>query len=78
MTTLSSVKVTAVSLSCAAGSTLDNIEETSTGSSGLQNLGNGYYAYVWKTSKDYAGSCKTLKLDLGEGITRNAAFKLTK
>jgi len=43
VTTLTSVGVTASSLSCARGSTPDEIEEYAAGGSGLQNLGNGYY-----------------------------------
>ena len=34
---------------------------------GLQNLGDGYYQFDWKTPKSYAKSCKTLRLDLAEG-----------
>ncbi|MBI5652889.1 MAG: PxKF domain-containing protein [Chloroflexi bacterium] len=69
VTNLSStvVKVTAIGLSCAAGTTTDQIEEYAAGESGLQNLGNGYYQWNWKSPKTYANSCKTLKLDLGEG-----------
>ena len=40
-----------------------------------QNLGNGYYPFNWKTSKSYAGSCKTLLLNLGDGTSRTAAFQ---
>ena len=64
---LASVKVTVVSLSCTIGATSDAIEEYAAGSSGLQNLGDGYYQWNWKTPTSYANSCKTLKLDLGEG-----------
>jgi hypothetical protein len=63
----SSVKVTVTSLACSAGTTLDLIEEYAAGGSGLQNLGNGYYQWNWKTPTIYAYSCKTMKLDLGEG-----------
>ena len=45
----------------------DLIEEYATGNSGLQNLGNGYYQWNWKSPTTYVNSCKTLKLDLGEG-----------
>jgi Putative Ig domain/Beta-propeller repeat len=68
---LGSVKVTVVDLSCSLGSTTDQIEEYSAGGSGLQNLGDGYYQFNWKTPKAYAESCKQMKLDLGEG----AAFE---
>lgn len=64
---LSGVTVTAISLSCPAGATQDQIEEYSSGSSSLQYLGDGYYQWNWKSPTTYAGSCKTLKLNLGEG-----------
>ncbi len=64
---LASVTVTAVSLSCSLRTALDQIEGYSAGGTGLQNLGDGYYQYNWKTPKSYADSCKTVKLDLGEG-----------
>jgi hypothetical protein len=64
---LSDVTVTANNLSCEAGTTGDAIEEYVSGGSGLQNLGDGYYQWNWKTPRDYANSCKTLSLDLAEG-----------
>jgi hypothetical protein len=77
VTTLTSVTVTVTSLACSAGATPDAIEEYVAGSSGLQNLGNGYYQFNWATPKSYAGSCKTLKLNLGEGAgqQRTALFQ---
>jgi len=68
ITDLTSVTVTAVNLPCQAGETTDPIEEYATGESGLQNLGDGYYQWNWKTPKSYANSCKTMRLDLGEGV----------
>jgi hypothetical protein len=62
------------------GSTVDAVEEYSTGSSGLQNLGDGYYQWNWKTAKAYAGSCKTMSLRL-DGLDiapHDALFKFTK
>jgi hypothetical protein len=75
VTNLTSVTVTVKTLSCSAGTTPDQLEEYATGSSGLQNLGNGYYQFNWKTPKAYANSCKTMHLDMGEGITRQALFQ---
>jgi hypothetical protein len=50
------------------------------GDSGLQNLGDGYYQFNWKTPKIYANSCKTLRLSLGEGsgFEHTALFKFIK
>jgi hypothetical protein len=78
VTNLSSVKVTAVSLACPLGATADLIEEVAAGASGLQNLGGGYYQFNWKTPTNYAKSCKTMQLDLGEGQPRTALFQFTR
>jgi len=76
--TLAGVQLSVASLSCSFGSTPDAVEEYASGDSGLQNLGDGLYQYNWKTSTTYAGLCKTLQLELGEGLYRTAAFEFTK
>ena len=48
------------------------------GASGLQNLGDGNYQLNWKSPTSYAGSCKRLRLDLGDGSSHTADFKFTK
>ena len=78
ITTLTGATVTAASLSCSAGTTTDLIEEYASGASGLQNLGDGYYQWNWKTPTSYAASCKTMKLDLGEGLFHTALFQFKK
>lgn len=78
VTNLTSVTVTAVSLACDQGTTTDQMEEYASGSSGLQNLGDGYYQLNWKTPKSYANSCKTLRLNLGDGLAHEILFKFTK
>jgi photosystem II stability/assembly factor-like uncharacterized protein len=80
VTNLTSVVVTAETLTCPLGTTPDQVEEYATGNSGLQNQGNGYYQFNWKTPKTYANSCKTMKLDLGEGpgMERTALFQFPK
>jgi hypothetical protein len=75
VTTLTTVSVTVVSVACTAGQTRDEVEEYATGASGLQNLGSGEYQFNWKTPKAYAKSCKTMRLDLGEGALRTANFQ---
>jgi hypothetical protein len=72
------VQVSAASLSCSFGTTPDAVEEYASGSSSLQNLGDGFYQFNWATPKSYAGSCKTLQLNLGEGLYRTAAFQFTR
>ena len=78
MTDLTSVAVSATSLTCDLGITDDQIEEYSSGQTGLQNLGDGYYQYNWKTPKTYAKSCKTLHVDLGNDVEITAAFRFAK
>jgi predicted outer membrane repeat protein len=80
VTNLADVTVTAASLACSAGTSPDQVDEYATGESGLQNLGDGYYQWNWKTPKSYANSCKTLNLDLGEGASNEhtALFQFNK
>jgi hypothetical protein len=78
VTSLGSARVTVTSRSCALGTTDDLIEETVTGTSGLQNKGDGYYQLNWKSPKGYAKSCKTVHLDLGDSITHDAYFDFKK
>jgi hypothetical protein len=72
------VSVTVVGSACDLGETSDQLEEYATGESGLQNLGDGNYQFNWKTPKSYAGSCKTLKLDVDDGVEHTAEFRFTK
>jgi hypothetical protein len=49
--------------------------EISTGSSGLQYLGDGTWQVNWKTLKSYAGQCRTMSLNLNDGgAGRTAVF----
>ena len=69
----------AVSMFYSTGTiTTDQIEECSSGASDLQNLGDGTYQLNWKTPTSYANSCKTLKLDLGDGFFHTALFQFKK
>jgi hypothetical protein len=43
------------------------VEEYASGSSGLQNQGNGYYQFNWKTPGNYASSCKRISLEFVPG-----------
>jgi hypothetical protein len=65
--------VSSVDRPCGAVGLPDSIE-TYTGNSGLQNLGDGYYQWNWKTPKAYARTCRTAQLDLGESELHTAAF----
>ena len=77
VTTLTKAVVSVGTLNCTSAST-DTVEEYAAGNSGLQNLGGGYYQFNWQTPTSYAGSCKTMKLDIGDGVTHQALFKFTK
>ena len=72
---LESVSMSAVGMACTLGDTPDEVEEYTAGKSGLQNLGDGYYQWNWKTPKSYRNSCKILKLQLGDGIEHEALFR---
>jgi hypothetical protein len=80
ITDLTNVTVKASSLSCNLGTTTDLVEEYATGSSGLQNLGGGYYQFNWASPTGYARSCKTVTVSLGEGsgASHIALFQFTK
>jgi hypothetical protein len=79
VTTLASVNVTAASLTCAQGTTVDQLEEYAAGASGLINKGDGSYQFNWKTPTSYAKSCKTLQLNLGDGSpVKTAMFEFKK
>lgn len=69
----------AVLVSCTNGST-DTIEETVTaGQSSLNyDAAADQYNYVWKTSKDWAGSCRQLQVMLNDGTTHTAVFHFKK
>jgi hypothetical protein len=49
VTGLAEVSVTVVALACEQGQNPDLIEEYAQEDSGLQNLGDGYYQWNWKT-----------------------------
>jgi hypothetical protein len=64
---------------CSAGAPVDAIETYATGTTMLQNLGNGYYQINWKTDKAWANTCKRLTLKIGtwtgDGFTALFQFK---
>jgi hypothetical protein len=80
------VQVTSVAVGCLGLSqTTHPVEEYATGASGLQNLGGGDYQLNWATEQAYVGTCRRLRLDLGERqedgttpIYHTADFQFTK
>ena len=63
-----SVTLTVSPYTCPSGVPTDAIETYATGTSNLQNLGNGYYQMNWKTLSSYANSCKKLTLNIGNWV----------
>jgi hypothetical protein len=78
VTSLTGAQITVTGITCTVGATTDQVEQTAAGTSGLQNLGDGNYQLNWKSAMSYAGSCKRLRLDLGEGSHHTADFEFTK
>ena len=78
VTNLSTANLSAVTTNCTQGVSTDAVEEYAAGASVLQNLGNGYYQFNWKTPSTYANLCSTLNLDIGDGVKHSALFKFTK
>ncbi len=75
VTDLTQVSTTSVAYSCEPGVPVDAIEEYATGGSGLQNFGDGTYQFNFKTKKGWAGSCRTLGIELGDGVNHKAKFQ---
>src|SRR5262249_44112932 len=72
---LAPVRVTSAGHTLGGGPAADAHAKVPPAASGLQNLGDGYYQINWKSPKTYAGTCRTLQLDLGEGQMRTAEFR---
>ena len=74
-----SVTLTVSAYACQAGTPTDAIETYVTGTTSLQNQGDGYYQLNWKTDKGYANQCKQITLSIdtwtGDGLTALFQFK---
>ncbi|HMN14187.1 MAG TPA: PxKF domain-containing protein, partial [Bellilinea sp.] len=75
-----SVVLNVSAYACQAGIPTDQIETYTSGTTLLQNLGDGYYQLNWKTEKSYANTCKqtTLKMGTWSGDGFTALFKFNK
>jgi hypothetical protein len=69
-----------VSVPCAGGALQAAVEETVTaGSSSLSyDAASDQYVYVWKTEKNWAGTCRQLIVGLNDGSEHRANFTFTK
>jgi hypothetical protein len=74
----SKFKVTVTGVTCDLGDTPNLIEESATGNSGLQSHGDGVYQFNWASPKSYAGSCKLLTVNVGDGVAHTLEFAFTR
>ncbi len=74
VTDLSTATITVSNVDCATGADLGNAQPAQTAGS-LQNRGGGNYQLNWKTQKSWAGTCKAMHLDIGDGVTHDAYFR---
>ena len=69
-------------ISCDMNSELDDIEEeitvTAGGSSLKYEATTDQYIYVWKTDKNWTGSCRRLEVKLNDGTSHFANFTFKK
>ena len=67
-------------MACGGAGTADAIEQTSAATtSGLSyDAASGQYTYVWKTSKEWAGTCRQFRLRLKDGTVKSANFSFTR
>jgi hypothetical protein len=64
---------TKLSGACTGSASGDDIEQyVAANQSSLQNLGDGYYQYNWKTNKTWAGSCRQIVLAVDSAIVLDA------
>jgi hypothetical protein len=78
-TSLAGASVSTVSHTCGdpAAGVQSPVGETTVGGSGLQNFGDGSYQVNWRAPTSYAGSCRTVRLDLGDDLLRTVEFRFT-
>ncbi len=64
-------------VSCDSAAPIDAIEQTvAPGGSALSyDAVTGVYTYVWKTDKQWKGTCRVLTVTLSDGTTQTASFK---
>ncbi|MCO4263942.1 PxKF domain-containing protein [Pseudarthrobacter sp. MDT3-26] len=67
-------------IACPGGTAPDEVEQTvaAGGSSLSYAAGSDTYTYVWKTQKDWAGTCRQFTLGLNDGTTHTALFDFRK
>jgi len=79
VTTLGTALISSVGHTCGdpAAGVQPPVGETAVGGSGLQNFGDGGYQVNWRVPASYGGSCRTVRLDLGDDLLRTVEFRFT-
>jgi alpha-tubulin suppressor-like RCC1 family protein len=75
VTTLASVTVTTQPFDCHSGVVDGATENVALRGPGLQNLGDGYYQWNWKSPSGYGRSCRMLTLEVGHGVRQSIRFR---
>lgn len=60
---------------CGAGRDVDRIERYTSQRPALVHLGQGEYQYALKTRASWAGTCRTVGINLGDGVRHGAEFR---
>jgi hypothetical protein len=74
VTDLSSAAITVSQVDCGSKADLGGLEPGRVVGHGLENRGGGYYELGWRTPKGYAGTCRAVHLDIGDGVSHDALF----
>lgn len=75
VTGMTDVRATVRRFACASEEATDAIEEEVVGAPGLKNGRDGSYQYNFPTARSWAGTCRTLGLDLGDGAVHGVDFQ---
>jgi hypothetical protein len=71
------VNPSSMAVTCPVAAPQNQIRQTVTGLPGLRS--NGYtYTYLWKTSKDWVGTCRRFVVTFTDGSSHEALFYFTK
>ena len=66
-------------LACLSGAAGESLPIDTPGNSGLTyDASSDRYTYVWKTQKQWAGTCRELTVELVDGTSHTATFTFTK
>jgi hypothetical protein len=69
------VELSSQAIQCGSAGSIDApVEGTTTGDSGLQYVGDGYWHYNWKTLGSYRYTCRVLVARFSDGTTSPPAF----